>query len=1570
MHYKQTQSFLQLIKEIDSDEYTQRDRGTLFELLSKAYFKHEPMYRQLFDEVWMLNEVPEEYEIAKHDTGVDLVARKRGTGELIAIQCKYYGKDATISKGIIDSFLNELGKIHYVEGIIISSTDNWTNNAEDALKERSKPVTRIGLSQLSNSKVDWSTFSFNQPEQVELQDKKDPLSHQIPAIEAVLEGFKTVERGKLIMAPGTGKTYTSMVIAERLAEKKNGTYRVLYLVPSIQLLSQSLRSWTGDTNYTMETIAVCSDRKVTKDKSNDEFSDITAPDIGYPATTNHLKLLEYQDSIEASDDNAKMLVVFSTYQSIEVISEAQKNGFYEFDLIISDEAHRTTGATRLGEDESSFVKVHSNENVKATKRLYQTATPRIYDDRALAKAERQSIIVADMNDTDLYGEELFRLGFGEAVHRNILSDYKVMVLAVDENMVQKQFQQMFAEKDNELQFNDVTKIIGCWNGLLKRKSNSDELFGKPMKRAIAFTGTIAQSKQITERFNQVVNHYLEVDDDIYDAFKVEIDHADGTMNALQKNKKIEWLKSDVPDKTCRILSNARFLTEGVDIPELDAVLFLQPRRSVIDIAQAVGRVMRKVDGKDYGYVILPIGVPSGEDPNEVLDRNENYQSVWQVLNALRSIDERFDAMVNKIELNKKKPKPIDVIGVGGKPEIDDEGEFIIDKPQDQLDFFTGVYNLTGLERAIYGKIVEKVGNTRYWETWSKDVADLAQLHITRINAMLEEKSSDLNVAFKRFLKGLRHNINSTISLEDAVEMIAQHAITKPVFDALFEEESFALNNPVSVTMNEMIKVLESYGFTKEQEKLEGFYESVRMRAQEIDNLESKQKIIVQLYEKFFKVGFSRTTDKLGIVFTPIEVVDYIINSVEFALQKHLGTSLNNKNVNILDPFTGTGTFITRLLQSAIIDKENLLYKYTNEIYANEIVLLSYYIAAINIEETFKEMSESERYVPFPGIVFTDTFQSTEHDHNQQTIDDSIFADNNERLKKQQESPITVIMSNPPYNAKQDQVNDANQKSNYLKLDYCIKNTYVKNSTANNMNNIYDSYFRAFRWASDRIGTKGIIGFVTNGTFIDGLTSDGFRKSLYEEFNYIYVFNLRGNARTSGEQRRKEAGNIFESGSRAPIAISILVKDGSDNHNIFYRDIGDYLSRDEKLINISENNSISGTVWEEIVPDVNNDWIGKRNKDFKKFISLSDDKDSIFFDRGIGFSSSRDFWVIGFSKDEIKTNTEILTKNFNNMVESIREEEKLDMDLTRINWSDDLLTRWERRKKIDFTDSKFTQIMYRPFVKKHLNNLQPLIKRPSQWSKFMDANKPNMILNFPGGNKTFSVLVTNEITDYQFLGNTKSIPLYINRGNDLTLLNDERNINEKYLINNMTDEELFAYIYGILHSEEYREKYENDLRKDIPRIPKIKNYEEFMHIGEQLIDLHLNYNNVPPYKDLIINYKNSKPSYKVDKMRFKKIRDTNGKLEDDKSTIIFNKDIEVSNIPLQAYNYIVNNRSPIEWIIDQYQIKTDKKSGITDDPNKYSDDEKYIFNLLLSIINVSIQTVDLVNNLPPLDIIEE
>lgn len=1399
--------FDELIQQINNNVSGNRNRGTAFEQMVVAYLENEPKYKNKYDKVWMLKDVPEEYNISKNDTGVDIVARDRYTGKLTAVQAKFY--KGTVSKATIDSFLSEEGKNIYNDGILVATTDKWGKNALNDLKNRTNPVTLVTLSDLRDANINWQLFNFEGNKNNLTKEPKTPRTYQKKIIKKALDYYQLHDRGKIIMAPGTGKTFTSLQIAEGLMKQEHKSiYHVLYLVPSIQLLSQTLQSWNNDVNddLEMESFSIVSDAKASKNSE-----DLSAQDIGFPATTDTKKLLENYKQINFNKNKKNFVVVFSTYQSIDKVSKAQKHGFPEFDLIVADEAHRTTGSSEIG-DPSVFTEVHDNKIVKSEKRLYQTATSKIYGQNAKRKAVEQSIEIASMDDESIYGKEIARLSFGQAVNLGALTDYKVSVLAIDRHYIDKNMQGIMKNKDNELDTNDIGKIIGVWNAMVKRDGLTGEITGAPMKRAIAFSDKIIHSKQITEEFNAVVNEYL--GENAEDSFSVDVHHVDGSMDAMKKKKEIDWLAGDVPENQAHILSNVQFLTEGIDVPNLDAVIFFSPKKSQIDIVQAVGRIMRQFEGKEYGYIILPIVIDAKSDPSKVLDDNQKYREVWQVLNALRSVDERFEATINQLQLNKKKPTRVDLNNIGNPPSdvVDENSHNNKQKDMHYEEVPLDLEEWKDIKNAFYGRIVEKVGNRKYLEDFSKDVADIAKHHISKINNLIKTQPG-AKLAFNRFLEGLHHNINDSITHEQAVEMMAQHLITQPIFDALFGDYHFASNNPISKVLNKVISAFEVFGFDKEQKALEPLYESVKQRVEGLDNVQAKQKVMVQLYNSFFRKGFPKTTDSMGIVFTPIEVVDFIINSVDWSLKKYFGKSLASENVHILDPFTGTGTFITRTLyflkqqmDEGKITYDDILRKYMHELHANEIILLSYYIAAINIEAVFDEINGPDRgYKPFEGIVLTDTFESTE---NQNTLDNDIFGTNNKRLKEQQKQPITAIISNPPYSKGQSSESDNNQNVHYSKLEDQIRNTYIKFSSSNAKNSLMDSYVKAFRWATDRIGKQGIIGFVSNGSFLDSNSTDGLRAALYKEYNHLYIFNLRGNQRTQGEESRREGGKIFGSGSRAPIAISVLIKDDSDKHEIFYCDIGDYLSRKEKLDIIKNNSSIGNMKWETIKSDKNNDWINKRDPNYRNYPSISGEKDSPFLNNCTGIVSSRDPWVYSFSKKQALNNAKKLVKNYNDEIDRLQSLHKvlnkddLNYDPTKLNWSEELKKSAFELKKIKF-NNKSQLISYRPFTKKWIYFDKQLLHRQSNYYDLWGEKNLSIVTTGNGSNRPFSVLITDRIPDYQFMMNGQGFYEFDNQETNELIIN-KSNINdiftEKYEVNK---EDIFPFIYGLLNSADYQ-----------------------------------------------------------------------------------------------------------------------------------------------------------------------
>ena len=1578
-----------------------RDKGGKFERLIRAYLTTDPLYVSRYSDVWLWTDWPDRG--GKADTGIDLVAKERDTGAMVAIQCKFYAPSYTLQKGDIDSFFTASGKAPFASRLIVSTTDKWSKHAEDALDAQQIPCARLRVQDLEDSAVDWSKFTLAKPDQVVLRTKKKPYKHQQAALKAVAQGFKDHERGKLIMACGTGKTYTSLKVVEQETPSDG---LVLFLVPSISLLSQTLKEWTAQATDEIRAFAVCSDTKVGK-----HSEDIAVHDLAFPATTDAKRLGQAIAARPKGDK--RRTVIFSTYQSIDVISQAQKkHGLGEFDLIVCDEAHRTTGVTLADDEESAFVRVHDPKFLVAKHRLYMTATPRIYADESKSKAEEGGAEIASMDDETKFGPEFHRLGFGEAVSQGLLADYKVMVLAVDEKSVSKTFQSQLADENHELNLDDAVKIVGCWNGLSKRLATTDgdntaALDPHPMRRAVAFARDIKASKHLANLFPQVVDQYIDGHDD-EGLLRCEVEHVDGTYNVLLRNQKLDWLKEETEGNLCRILSNARCLSEGVDVPALDAVLFLNPRDSVVDVVQSVGRVMRRAEGKKYGYIILPIGVPADLTPEEALKDNKRYKVVWQVLQALRAHDDRFNALVNKIELNKTKDDQLQIIGVGGGPGEGGEGKDGKGQAGQQIGF--AFPHLEEWRNAIYAKIVQKVGDRKYLEQWAKDVALIAERHTARIQALLTDPDSKASKAFDKFLKGLHQNINPSISKDDAIEMLSQHLITKPVFESLFEGYKFAENNPVSVSMDKILRVLDGQALEKETESLSKFYASVRQRVEGVDNAEGKQKIIVELYEKFFKSAFPKMVDRLGIVYTPVPAVDFIIRSADEVLRAEFGQGLADEGVHILDPFTGTGTFMVRLLQSGLIPPEAAKRKFQGELHANEIVLLAYYIAAINIEEAYHGLTGGD-YTPFDGIVLTDTFQMTEKADG--SLDEEMFPQNNKRAKRQASKDIRVIIGNPPYSAKQDSQNDNNQNLSYPVLDGKIAQSYAKLSTATNKKNLYDSYIRSIRWASDRVKDRGLVCFITNGSFIDANNMDGLRKCLASEFSSAYVFNLRGNQRTVGEQSRKEGGKIFDAGSRATVAITLLVKNTAkpSTGQIHYHDIGDYLSREDKLAILREKSSIGQLTWRTITPNEEGDWINVRDPAFGEFVPLGDKDDAaalkVFQTYSQGVLTARDYWVYNSSAKKVGENMKRMIDTYNSQVDryvaarakknckNADEElalvnEVVDADPKKISWSRSLKNDVRKQRKYSFDKEALVEAHYRPFFKQQLyfdRRFNEMVYQQHKLLPNKDAKNKLIVITGTGETNVFTALMVDTLPDFKNHYNSQCFPLYYYEEapkDDLLAQAGEAGLVRRDAITDdalaafqkaygdkkIGKEDLFYYVYGILHSPEYKQRFEADLKKMIPRVPFAGDFWAFSRAGRDLAQWHLNYETVEPYP---LGQAGELPlgddaQTKVVKMAWVKNR-IDGKLVEDKTSLKFNAKTVLTGIPAEVHEYVVNGKPAIEWLIERYQVSTDKSSNITNDPNDWAaehGDPAYIINLVKRIVRVSVETMKIVKGLPALN----
>ena len=1653
-----------LLNEYRARATSEREKGTLFEELTRQFLLHDARFAHQFKEVYLWGEWPER---RTGDTGIDLIAipNQQDAGP-VAIQCKFYAPGHKVSKADIDTFLSASGKEPFARRIVVdTSGTDWGKNAQDAIEGQQIPVSRITLADLRDSDIDWRTYSLGSMQAPKTRERKVPRDHQVRARSAVMEGFNKHDRGTMVMACGTGKTFTALTIAREFMEKEGGTARILFTVPSLALLKQTLDDWAAEADGAFTAWAVCSDTKVSSAARNDTAADSTV-DLPIPATTDAQRLAH---SLCANNATEGLQVVFATYQSIDVIHDAQEiagDEWRDFDLVICDEAHRTTGATLTGEDESAFTKIHNDEFIRRSKTLYMTATPRIFAENAKNKASEKDAILTSMDDQNTYGPVFFRLGFGQAVKEGLLTDYKVIILTVSEDEVSKHYQAI-AEMGGELNLDTAAKLTGCWNALAKRKHlDSDTDYGddlSPMRRAVAFCRDIKASKQVAAQFPDLVDGLSNLEnDDTTDNLRVECSHVDGTMNAAVRAQAMEWLKDGAgtdEEPICRILSNARCLSEGVDVPTLDAVLFLAPRKSQVDVIQAVGRVMRRAEGKDFGYIILPVAVPAGMAPEHALDDNKRFQVVWQVLKALRAHDERLDAAINSMELNGQGPENIIVEQVslekakrqddplsGSAPDGDQVGAGSSESGTDALtQEIQGQLTLlpSDWKETVFGKIVEKVGSSLYWDDWSKDIATVAGRYIRLIEQLLEDP--ERQDAFQEFVAALRQTLNPSVDDASAVEMLAQHILTAPLFDAMFPDHSFSKQNPVSRAMNTILEMLTDHSMIEnERRDLDAFYKAMVERIEAVHTLAGKQEIMRTLYDRFFSQAFPRMSERLGIVFTPVEVVDFIIRSADDAMRTAFGQSLGDPGVAIIEPFAGTGTFVARLLQLGVIPAEALEHKYKNEIFANEFVLLSYYIASINIEQVYHqvraEQGVDEGYVEFPGMTLTDTFQLHEGDGTI-TEDFEGLAANNERAKAEKDSAITVIVMNPPYSAKQGSANDDNQNLAYPRLDERIAATYADRSSGTNKNSLYDSYFRALRWASDRIGERGVIAFVSNNSFIEGNSADGVRLSLQNEFSQIFINNLRGGIRGKvGIAAKREGGNVFD--IQTGVAISILIKDPSHSGaaDIFYSEAEDYATRQEKLDQLTTYGSIKGIGATDLIklitPNLHGDWIDARDEQFMTFQTMGDKRHkgkevtrAVFRQFSSGLKTSRDAWCYNFSQASVATNMLRMIDNYNDEVRAETKADSLNTDPTRINWNRQLIRDLKANRIHEFNVRALYKSMYRPFCRQSAYFTREMNDMIYQLPQIFPTPKHRnlSITTSTDYRKPFTPFLTDLLPDLNSVGTPQIFPLYTweplspTSGSEPDLFADlatssesradeaatassldfSRPIGEQIpvildgyrRVDNVTDatlasyrehygdagitkEDIFFYVYALLHHPEYRERYEDDLKKMLPHIPRAAGFHTYASVGRELAELHVNYEQVEQHPAVHEEINLHAPEdpwelYRIGtrKMRFPK----QGRRDTDYTRLEYNDYVMLTGIPAEAQGYLISGRSPLEWIIDRYHVKTDKASGIVNDPNDFLREQgrpDAIVDLIKRLVTVSMRTQELLATLPPLEIPEQ
>ncbi len=1421
-------------------------KGSLFEKISKHFLKeHDSANEYESIELWG------DWELRgkEGDRGIDMVVTTTSK-EYIAVQCKYHQNN--ISLNDIATFLTLLqsgvGEVRFKKGIIIS-TSNLSSNALKAIEQIRSNGMGIDIDEITEedfiySQIDWEKLDTTQSE-LPLCDKKKPRPHQIEAINATKEYFSDPKntRGKLIMACGTGKTYTSLKIMEALEPKIT-----LFLAPSIALLSQTFREYAQEKSEPFYASIVCSDDKVgkgKKNKSDDGIDDINFSELPIKPST---RLEDILSTHKKAQKENKRFIIFSTYQSALRIQEAQRMVLGEIDLVICDEAHRTVGAmysSNERDDKNAFTLCHSDEHIQAKKRLYMTATPKVYSESSKAKAKESDNVIYSMDDEEIFGEEIYTLNFSKAIALDLLTDYKVIILAVRKenlsgvtNSVNKKISQLKAEGtklDKKLINNEfVCKIIGTHKGLAKQdlivlddKNKEDHnLQNKndtaPSQRAINFCKSINTSKNIKDSFETIMECYdEELKKKSFKNLKISIDHIDGTMNCKDRLEKLEKLNEFQPN-TCKVLSNARCLSEGVDVPALDSIVFFDGKSAMVDIIQAVGRVMRKAKRKQRGYIILPIALEESEIENlDEAVNNTNFKNIWKVIKALRSHD---PSLVDEATFKEK----IKIFGSDDNKKQDDEKTL-----------FDAIL-LQDLADAVYNVMPTKLGDRNYWENFTKKTGNIARTLNNRLKNIFEKNPE----FFHDFLDSLRGNIHQNIKEDEALDMITSHIVTKPIFDALFGDN---IKNPIAKALDKMVLKLSTLGLEGETKDLKNLYESVKTEALHAKSHKSQQELIKNLYNTFFKEAFKKQSEKLGIVYTPIEVVDFILRATNGILKKHFNTDFNDQNITIFDPFTGTGSFIARLLskENALISDEALKEKFQKNLFAFDIVLLSYYIALINITQAAQ--NRDSLLTNFKNIVLTDSLDIYEEKNDKGVIPGFEDLIENQEIKTTMEKQnIRVIIGNPPYSAGAKSENDNNQNLSHPKLEKLVTEKYGKNSTSTSVGKTTrDTLIQSIYMASELLKDKGVVGFVVNGSFIDSKSGDGFRKCVAKDFSHLYVLNLRGNARTSGETSRKEGGRIFDSGSRATIAIIFFVKDKSvPNNTIFYYEVEDYLKREAKLNLLAGFENLESVAFEKITPNNKGDWINQREDAFEKLIPLKRDKKlqnpSVFDINSLGVATNRDPWVYNFSPkiltQSVQTCIETYNADLKRFNERFREafkqrtkgvksgdrykhlnDKEITTDKTKIAWVQNLKNQLIKGKKLDdFSQEKISVSLYRPFNKQYF-----YYERELSWSFYLmkkifpDKGAQNVVIN-TGVGKVFSALISSEIPCHDLLCHNQAYPLYYyddleNRYNAISgwALNLFR---KHYGDNLIAEEEIFYYIYAIFHHKGYLKKYKNSLTK--------------------------------------------------------------------------------------------------------------------------------------------------------------
>ena len=845
-----------------------------------------------------------------------------------------------------------------------------------------------------------------------------------------------------------------------------------------------------------------------------------------------------------------------------------------------------------------------------------------------------------------------------------------------------------------------------------------------------------------------------------------------------------------------------------------------------------------------------------------------------------------------------------------------------------------------------------------------------------------EANREFATAFAAFYVICCDSINPNLSKAAVEEMLIQHLLTRRIFRTVFNNPDFIRRNIIGIEIEKVIAALTEQSFSPDAflKKLDPFYRAIERAAATRYDFSEKQEFLNTVYERFFQ-GFSvKIADTHGIVYTPQPIVDFMVRSVEEILQTEFNRSLSDSGVHIIDPFVGTGNFIVRTMRE--IRPIALEDKYATELHCNEVLLLPYYIASLNIEHLFDAVTG--HYQLFEGICFVDTFETAEKGQL------ALFPPKNtERVVKQKETPMFVIVGNPPYNAGQVNENDNNKNRKYEVMDKQVKDTYADDSNATLKSKLYDPYVKAIRWASDRIEKEGVVAFVTNNSFIGEKTFDGMRKHLSDDFDTIYILNLGGNARRG---LKVSDANVF--GIRVGVSINFFIKrcdNPKSKAEIFYAHVDESWRKGDIFHYLSKTH-YRNIEWREIKPDQRYTWLTEGlHAEFETFIPMGTKEakarhrrrrsnipnNVIFRTYSLGVSTNRDAWAYNFNRNALAENMGRLIDTYNAEFKrwcrrkdrKAKVDDFVNYDDKKVKWSEGLKKKLENGQIAEFVEAKIRQSLYRPFTKLNLYFDRMMNDRVLLFPSIFPTPETEIenrviCLTDEGSEKPFMILMSHQLTDLHVVGpgcGTQCFPFYTynergkNRRENITEW-ALKNFRAYYQNEAITKWDIFHYIYALLHHPDYRERYQVNLKRDLPHLPYAPDFWGFAKAGRRLGKIHIGYEEMPEYQLAFIENREVQINWRVEKM----------KLSKDKTQLVYNDFLTLDRIPAKALEYRLGNRSALEWVINQYCVKMDDRSGIVNNPNR-ADDPQYIVKLIGKVITVSLETVDIVEGLPALEV---